>query len=125
MKRYDYREAIKKDIRKFIKVNMWYTLIPSKDKDELYMYLFDAMWAEDSVTGNRSGSYYCNAWKAEEAICHNVDLYQEACEEFGISRTPFKGAEAADVTIRCYLLGECLAEVLDEIYESEDKDHEE
>lgn len=28
-----------------------------------------------------------------------------------------KGAEACDVTIRCYLLGECLSKVLDDLYD--------
>ena len=35
------------------------------------------------------------------------------------------GAEAADVTIRCYLLSECIAEALEEIEEDFNKAHEE
>ena len=37
-------------------------------EDELAMLLDEELWTYDSVTGNASGSYFCNAWKAEEAI---------------------------------------------------------
>ena len=61
----------------------------------------------DSVTGNASGSYTFHAWQAEENICHNFDLLSEAIEEFGGKCDVLKdGAEACDVTIRCYLLSE-------------------
>lgn len=52
-------------------------------EDELAMFLDEELWTYDSVTGNASGSYFCNAWKAEEAICHNLDLLEEVAEEFG------------------------------------------
>lgn len=84
------------------------------------------LWTADSVTGNASGSYYCNAWKAEEALCHNWDLLADALEEFGGDTDILRqGPEACDVTIRCYLLGECLSEVLDELEEAGDLDENE
>ena len=111
---YNYREAVKSDILDYINNNIDFK--DFNDLDELEEYLNEKLWVEDSVTGNGSGSYYCNSYAAEEAICHNLDLLGEALDEFGGSCNILKdGAEAADVTIRCYLLSECIAEVLEEI----------
>ena len=121
---YNYREAVKSDILDYINNNIDFKNF--NDLDELEEYLNDTLWVEDSVTGNGSGSYYCNAWAAEEAICHNLDLLGEALDEFGGSCDILKdGAEAADVTIRCYLLSECIAEALEEIEDDFNKAHEE
>ena len=113
MTNYNYKKAVKDDIKKYIDENI--NLADYADTDELQEYLQDTLWAEDSVTGNAFGSYTCNTYEAEENIAHNWDLLQEALEEFGQSDINVleKGAEWADVTIRCYLLFECIAEVLE------------
>lgn len=114
--RYNYYEAVADDVREYIKeeINLdeW-----RGDRDGLEQKLNDYLFISDSVTGNASGSYYCNAWKAEEAICHNLDLLGEALAAFGDDDTNAfeRGAEWADVTIRCYVLGSAIAEVLDEL----------
>ena len=116
MKKYNYLEAVTADAKTAILENMndW----SFSDREELEEKLNDTLWTEDSVTGNASGSYYCNAWKAEEALAHNWDLLAEAMEEFGCEVDLLeKGAEWADVTIRCYLLGQAIGEVLDEMEE--------
>ena len=77
------------------------------------------------MTGNASGSYYCNAWKAEEALCHNLDLLGEAADEFGdesITNVLKQGPEACDVTIRCYLLSQAISAVLDELEDEAEDD---
>ena len=117
---YDYREAVKSDILDYIEEN--YTAEEIKEelanRDEWEQRLNDDLWVCDSVTGNASGSYYCNTRKAEEAICHNWDILADAIAEFGGDADILRqGAEACDVTIRCYLLGECLATALDELEE--------
>lgn len=113
---YDYMEAMTEDIKEYIKNEV--TLSDYSDRDELEEYLHDTLWTEDSVTGNASGSYTFNTYKAEEYICHNLDLLEEACEEFGCVEKALKeGAEWCDVTIRCYLLGQAIAEVLDDMEE--------
>lgn len=110
MERYDYMESLKEDIKDYIKENMEY--LEGKDEQELY----DKFFVEDSITGNASGSYTFSTWKAEENICHNMDLVQEAYDMFGYEGIPSDvGAEAMDVTVRCYLLGQVLHDVLDEI----------
>lgn len=113
---YDYMEAMTEDIREYIKNEV--TLSDYSNREELEEYLHDTLWTEDSVTGNASGSYTFNTYRAEEYICHNLDLLKEAIEEFGYTENVLeKGAEWCDVTIRCYLLGQAIAEVLDNMEE--------
>ena len=112
---YDYNKAIREDIREYIKdevdLEEW-----RGDRDGLEEKLNDDLLTVDSVTGNGSGSYTFNTYKAEENICHNLDLLEEACDEFGCSMDVLKdGAEACDVTIRCYLLSGAISDVLDEL----------
>ena len=119
MKRYDYEEAVKNDIRDYIRERD--IKVTAGNKDEIYEELYDDMFVNDSVTGNASGSYTFNAWQAEENLCHNTELLGEALREFGDDGSYLeKGAEACDVTIRCYLLSGCLQEVLDELEEEEE-----
>ncbi len=116
MEKYNYLEAVKEDVKEYIDDEI--TLKDFSDRDELEEKLNDDLWMDDSVTGNGSGSYTFNTYEAEENICNNLDLLAEACKEFG-SEADFleKGAEWADVTIRCYLLGQAIGEVLDEMEE--------
>lgn len=119
--KYDYRERTLENILDYIRENYDAEEISEKleERDEWEQELYDDLWICDSVTGNASGSYYCNTWKAEEAIAHNLDLLGEALQEFGCGPEYLMehGAEAADVTIRCYVLGECISEALDELEE--------
>lgn len=111
--RYNYREAIKDDVLEYIKEEI--DFIDFDTLDELEQYLNDELWRVDSVTGNASGSYTFSTWDAEENINHNLDLLRKACEEFGTVDPLKQGAEACDVTIRCYLLSECIAAALEEM----------
>ena len=119
MIKYDYHAAIKNDILGYIEDN--YSTEELKkhlaDRDEFYDELNDALWVCDSVTGDASGSYTFDAWSAEENLCHNLNLLRDALNEFGDNSTNAleKGAEFCDVTIRCYLLGSVLYQVLDEL----------
>ena len=125
MTNYNYLEAVTSDVRDYIENEVNLTEWRGR-RDELEETLNDDLWINDSVTGNASGSYYCNTWKAEEALAHNWDLLAEALEEFGQSGTDIlrKGAEAMDVTIRCYLLGQAIAEVLEELEEELEEEEE-
>ena len=119
--KYNYCEAITADALDYIKENYTAEEIAEKlaDRDEWEIELNDDMWIADSVTGNASGSYYCNSYKAAEAIAHNWDLLNDALLEFGCTDcNPIeKGEEWCDVTIRCYLLGQCINAALDELEE--------
>lgn len=130
MRDYNYYEAVQADVREYIENEVdrseWL-----ENRDGLEEHLNEELWTVDSVTGNGSGSYTFNTYEAEENICHNLDLLAEAVEEFGGSTDVMKdGAEACDVTIRCYLLGQSIAEVLDELesegyFEESDENSEE
>lgn len=83
MERYDYLEAVKEDVKNYIEENG--ITVNSENRDEIEEQLNDDLFCNDSVTGNGSGSYTFNTWRAEEYLCHNLDLLAEACEEFGSS----------------------------------------
>lgn len=103
---YNYRRAIKSDIIDYIEENGC--------ENMPYNELYDRLFIEDCVTGNASGSYTFSTYQAEENLVGNWDLLRDALEEFGYdSDNPIeRGAEWCDVTIRCYLLGECLSDVM-------------
>lgn len=123
MERYDYRNAVKEAVLDYIEENIDFANFD--ELEDLEQHLNDELWTADSVTGNGSGSYFFSSWKAEEAIAHNWDLLEEALQEFGgLSEAISKGAEWCDVTIRCYLLGECIAAALEEIEDDFDEAHE-
>ena len=116
MEKYDYLESMSNDIIDYIRENYTDEEIRTElnERNDWEEKLNDDLWVEDSVTGNASGSYTFNTWKAEEYICHNLDLLSEATEEFGDDRNALKhGAEWCDVTIRCYLLGQAISNALD------------
>lgn len=126
MTNYNYLEAVISDVLDYIKeeINLdeW-----KGNREGLEEKLNDELWTVDSVTGNASGSYTFNTWEAEENLAHNWDLLAEALDEFGRDGTDVlrQGAEAMDVTIRCYLLGQAIAEALDELEEELAEDDEE
>ena len=121
MERYNYFEAVKADVRDYITeeidLSEWIG-----NREGLEQQLNEDLWVSDRVTGNASGSYYCNTWRAEEALAHNWDEIEETAAELGIepkiSDGYEYGAEWWDVSIRCRYLAGAIAEVLDEIEET-------
>lgn len=124
--KYNYPEAVTADVLDYIREEIDLTEWKGR-ADELAEELNDELWITDRVTGNASGSYYCNRWKAEEALCHNWAELAEALEEFGWEGiNPFeKGAEWCDVLLRCYYLGQAIAEALEELAEELEAEEEE
>lgn len=114
MERYDYLEAVKEDVLNYINDNG--IMVTSSNREEVEQELNDTLFVNDSVTGNASGSYTFSTWQAEENLCQNFELLTEALTEFCCDLSYLeKGAEACDVIIRCYLLGQAISEVLNEI----------
>lgn len=117
MEKYNYLKAVTADAKESILeyINDW----DFNDREELEEIANDKLWIDDNVTGNASGSYYCNSYSAEEALCHNWDLLEEAADEFDqdIDELFRAGAETADVTIRCYLLGQAISAAIGELEE--------
>ena len=113
---YDYMTAETADICEYIRENI--IIDDYNDIDDLREKLYDDLWITDSVTGNGSGSYTFSRYVAERNLCGNLDLLADALEEFGCTDNAFKyirDAETADVTIRCYLLGQCIDAALEEL----------
>lgn len=124
MEKYDYLSAVESDIREYIENNV--NFHDYSDLDEMKEDLNEKLFVEDSVTGNASGSYTFNTWKAEEYLCHNLDLLAEANEEFGGSSDILSdGAEMCDVTIRCYLLGQAIENVAPDMWQDWEDSQEE
>lgn len=126
MEKYDYLAAVTEDVKNVVLSDYNWKEELREDRDEFEQKLMDELWINDSVTGNASGSYTFNTWQAEENLCHNLDLLREALNEFGCGLSDISnGAEYCDVTIRCYLLGQAISEVLDELEEELPEDEEE
>lgn len=127
---YDYREAMTEDVKQWItdEVNLadW-----TEDREGLEQQLNDDLWTADSVTGNCSGSYTFNGVQASLYVLDNMDLLQEAIDEFATDPATVgdkfisENWEWFDVTIRCYLLGSVISDVLDEMEENGDFDESE
>lgn len=119
----EYQEEVKSDAMDAIKENLEY----NDSWDEMY----DSLFMDDSVTGNASGSYYFNSYKAAEAIS-GIIFDDEAITEFeymGYDGIPTEeGAETCDVIARCICLGLVsgeLEEYYDSLTDNEDEDEDE
>ena len=125
---YDYRKAMTDDIKQYIDENVTiddngytYNGEVYEDGQELYDALTDDLWVDDSVTGNGSGSYTMNREETKGYVVDNMELVSDVMNEFGIEsdyvgkRLLEQDWEYFDVSIRCYLLGEILGEVLSEM----------
>lgn len=124
MEKYDYLSAVESDVREYIENNVDFH--DYSDLDEMKEDLNEKLFVEDSVTGNASGSYTFNTWKAEEYLCHNLDLLAEANDAFGGSSDILSdGAEMCDVTIRCYLLGQAIENVAPDMWQDWEDSQEE
>lgn len=121
MEKYDYYKNVREDIKQ--RLNEWLDfnrINDYSDIDEVISAVYDDFFNSDSVTGNGSGSYTFNSWAAEENLCHNMDLLKEALNEFGGELNDYiDSAEACDVTIRCYVLGQLVGEVVKEFVEEQ------
>ncbi len=115
MGKYNYEEAVKNDVIEYIKTET--NIQDYASENQLVNYLNDALWIEDSVTGNASGSYTFNTYEAEENLSHNLDLLHEALREYGVDfeKALESGPEYCDVVIRCYLLPKAIQEAVDEL----------
>lgn len=123
--KYNYIEALKNDIRQYMEDNESY--LNYTDREDLEEQLNDLLWTADSVTGNASGSYTFNSAEAKEYVMDNMPLAVDAFREFDqiekfadyIANEEY---EAIDVTIRCFLLGQVIYEVLEEDYKEPEED---
>lgn len=116
---YNYMEVMTNNIITYIRDEVdtsQYT-----GREELEEFLNDELWVCDDVTGNGSGSYTFNTYRARAYVLDNLDLLSEMCLEFGVSNAEIghnllNGEwEWMDVSIRCYLLGQAISAALDQM----------
>lgn len=119
---YDYLEQVTADVRDYVEQEIDLTEWAG-DRDGLEEKLSDDLRTCDSVTGNASGSYTFNRVQAQIYVLDGMDELQEAVNEFGIDSETIgekfleSDWEYFDVTIRCYLLGQAITAVLDDLEE--------
>lgn len=101
----DYINDIIVDGKQYIEEFLEYN--KNADLDEI----IDSMFVS-SVTGNDNGSYYCNSYKAKQAVKDVIfeDWFKDMCDEFGVFERKdvidfLYNPESLDVSVRCYLLG--------------------
>lgn len=85
------------------------------DYYDTYEEFIDSLWVNDSVTGNGSGSYYFNSYKAKkrvlEAFNEDDAIFAEYSTQFGtdaLADSTNDGHidwEGFDVRLRCAALG--------------------
>ena len=120
---YSYYDSMREDILDRIAWDYSLEEILEKldDIDDWKEQLNDELWTDDGVTGNASGSYTFNSYKAQEYVTDNIDLCREALSEFcsdadTIADHFLSGDwEYFDVTIRCYILYSVVSELLDDL----------
>ena len=116
---YDYFQAVENDVKDYIMEI--YTIDDLRecynDKSDLYDELCEDLFINDSVTGNASGSYTFNTYKAECYLAHNWDLAIQVLYDFGYDsiNLDYFSPEWLDVTIRCGILSQCIYKVLDDL----------
>ena len=116
---YNYLLEMTKDVVIYISDEI--ELTNFSDREELESYLNDELFVEDSVTGNASGSYTGSSYQSKEYVTDNMDLLNDAVTELCIDSDTVgekfldEEWEYFDVTIRCYLLGQVINNVLDEM----------
>lgn len=125
MEKYDYRRAIIDDVKDWI-VNDTDIIeegyMNGRD-DDLYNWIYDEIFNEDSITGN--GTYYYGTEEfCSECLSGNFNLLYSAMEEFEVDNETkvlikhYENKDLAryfDCTIRCYLLMDCIYAAVDEL----------
>ena len=119
---YNYYEEMHSDVLNVMDDYVkYYDYDTTHDRDELEEKLFDDLFIADSVTGNASGSYTFNRYTAKEYITDNMDLLIDALNDFGYEYSEIgkmflnEDYETFDVIIRCHILSEVIADVLDDL----------
>lgn len=113
---YNYYEEVLKAVEEAAEDSYTPEMLEPVDLEDYADKLNEELWIDDAVTGNASGSYFCNAYKAEEALSGNWDLAADALKVFGYNDINVleKGAEWVDCAVRCYLLSQCIADYVED-----------
>lgn len=117
MKGFNYLDAVTADVIEYIHEEV--NAADFENREDMETELYDILFTEDSVTGNASGSYTFNAYKAKEYVFADPDAVAEALEEFCVDAKTIADKflsqdwEYFDVTARCGVLGLAISTALD------------
>lgn len=118
MERYNYYDEVKDDVIKAIQEDTELEPREDEDRDSYAERLEDALW-ESEVTGNGPYAYYySNEEDAIAAVMWNLDLCKETYLDFAIENDAvvfMSSIQAADVSIRCYVLPSAIDAAIDEL----------
>lgn len=107
----EYCEQVKKDAVEYVEENYSYCDSWDDMTEDIFM--------DDSVTGNASGSYFCNSYKAAEAVQGIIfdDDALDAFKAYDYDHIPTEqGPEACDVIARCIALDYGALEAAEGLY---------
>ena len=110
MEKYNYWKEVANDVECWMDRDDPFDISQFSNREEAADWLFDELYAEDSITGN--GTFgYATEEMCEEYLCHNLDLLIIACEEYDVSwkvaKVHYNNKQLArylDCVIRCYVL---------------------
>ena len=122
---FNYTDAVLDDVLTAIRDNYTPDEIREhlQDRVDFAEKINDELWADDSVTGNGSGSYTFSRAQAREYVLADVDTVREALEEFCVEADTIaknfldENWEYFDVTARCFALYQAIDAALDIIAE--------
>lgn len=119
MGHYNYYDAVKDDVIKAIREDTELEPYEDENRDDYRERLENALWTSE-VTGNNSydAYYYSEEEDAIAAVMWNLDLCSEAYYEFDKKQGAIGfmlNIQAADVTIRCYVLSSAIDAAIDEL----------
>ena len=118
--KYDYRQAMVKDIKNYI-IDNYMEPAPDMTRDDYIEALDDELWGVDMITGN-GGFYYGTEEECAGYIGYGITEFVNAQEEYGwewsdTMREQFREAPARfiDCMIRTTLLAECIDKAVEEL----------
>lgn len=118
MAHYNYYEAVKDDVIEAILKDEEFDPREDEACDDYAERLYDELWASE-VTGNGDYAYYYSDEEdAIAAVMWNLDLCKEAYLDFAIEDDAvdfMSNVQAADVTIRCYVLSSAIDAAINEL----------
>ena len=119
---YDYLTEETNDVWNYIIDNFTGAELKEFDRDDLFEKLNDDLWIDDDVTGNGSGHYTdmersrLNIAGDDNAEQYVKDLISDFCIDAETVAAHLFDWQYWDVSIRCYLLGQCIDKALDRVF---------
>lgn len=123
MEKYNYKKAIIDDLKDWITNEAVISELKDLNDEELFESIYDETFGIDSITGNGS-DYYDTEDNCSKYLAGNIDLLYLAAQNYCIDDDILvlikhyedkSLARYFDSIIRCYLLGDCIDEVLKDI----------